>query len=70
MKILDGQNGNIASVIDDGLLLVGLDGFTLKDLAANYPGVGIALHVLDGDKWVPVTIDEIEGKRKWMLNGI
>ena len=57
-----GQNKNVAKVCDNGLLMVALDGFTLEDLANTYPGLGIALHVLDGDKWVPVTIEGIKGE--------
>ena len=45
------------------LLLVGLDGFTIKDLAERFPGVGIAIHVQDesGD-WVPVKLAEFKGE--------
>ena len=68
MKILDCKNTNVSQVVDDGLLMVGLHGFTLEDLAILYPGLGIALHVLDGDKWVPITIDEINKEVKHGAN--
>ena len=44
------------------LLLVGLDGFTIKDLAERFPGERIAIHVQDesGD-WVPVKLAEFKG---------
>ena len=60
IKLSATNNGNVAKVDAEGVLMVGLDGFTLEDLSKLYPGVNIGLHVLDGDKWVPVTIEDIK----------
>lgn len=60
MIIKDGTaNAPYAKVNEDGLLMVALDGFTLDDLVRLYPGIG-ALHVKDGDKWVPVQLDDLK----------
>ena len=56
IKLNSGTGENIAQVSHDGLLLVGLDGFTLEDIAKLYPGINIGIHVKDGDKWVPVVV--------------
>ena len=54
------NNSHVAQVSKEGFLLVGLDGFTLEDLANLYPDLRIALHVKDGDKWVPIELDQIK----------
>lgn len=58
VNITSGSNKGAATVIANdencNLLLVGLDGFTLEDLAERYPSINIGIHVKDGDKWVPV----------------
>ena len=60
IKIKRNHSNNVAQVDECGVLLVGIDGFTLQDLADRYPGIQIGLHVKDGDKWVPVTIRDIK----------
>ena len=50
---------HVVEVTDCNLLMVGLDGFTIEDLAANYPNVQVGIHVKDGDEWIPVTIDQL-----------
>ena len=59
--ISDPKSSHVATVDDSfHLLIVGLSGFTIQDLADRFPDAGVALHVKDGDKWVPVTIDDIK----------
>ncbi len=64
MSIILGESdyqATVAQRVDDiNVLLVGLDGFTIEDLAQRYPGLQIGLHVKDGDQWVPVTMDDIK----------
>jgi len=62
MKITSGSSKGYAKVEDCGVLLVGLEGFTIEDLARLYPDVRIGLHVKDGDKWIPVEISSLGGK--------
>ena len=58
--IIDDGRPNTASVDDVGVLLVGLDGFTIQDLADQFPGIQIGIHVKDGDKWVPVKLEDLK----------
>ena len=58
--IIDNGRPNTASVTDDGLLMVGLDGFTIQDLADQFPGIQIGIHVKDGDKWVSVKLEDLK----------
>jgi len=58
MEIKDSTSKWKVGVAGD-VLLVGLDGFTIQDLAKLYPDCRIALHVKDGDKWVPVKLEDI-----------
>jgi hypothetical protein len=59
--MIDGnENENYAKVDPCGMLLVGLDGFTIDDLARLYPGIQIGVHVKDGDRWVPVARDTVK----------
>ena len=61
MILSDSNKSNTAKVVDPGVLLVGLDGFTLEDLANRYPGVQIGIHVQDSDgSWVPVTMEQLK----------
>ena len=59
MKI-DNGTATVAQVVDPGILLVGLDGFTITELATIYPSLDIGLHVMKNGKWVPVTMDDID----------
>lgn len=61
MEIKDSTPKNVAKVDDCGVLMVGLDGFTIKDLADNYQGfeINVGLHVKDGDNWVPIKLEDL-----------
>lgn len=79
MDIVDSsKSANYAKVDNNGILMVGLDGFTIEDLAKHYPGVSVAIHVKDGDDWVPVRMEEVKRLReceadakrmRWLLDG-
>ena len=65
--IIKGDSSRCATVIDSGecnLLMVGLNGITIKDLAMQLPGINIGIHVKDGDKWVPVRLSDLIGEER------
>jgi len=66
VTIRDPGHKNTVKVDDCGVLMVGLDGFTIKDLADHYQGfeLMVGLHVKDGDNWVPIKLEDLQFKDK------
>jgi hypothetical protein len=60
--VIHGNTDNVAKVDDCGILMVGLDGFTLEDLVCRYSEINLGIHVKDGDEWVPVKIGDLKFK--------
>jgi len=62
MNIKGVENKHAAKVDNEGVLHIGLDGFTIEDLARYFPNVKVGLHVKDDGKWIPVTIEQLTNR--------